>query len=310
MSTALPVGLNLGIARGHQGPVSVDTLRDLAIRSEAAGFAFILVEDGYGDAAAPTSLDAIAVASFLGNATSNLGVVAGVHALYLEPFDIAEALATLDFDVHGRSGWLAQRETSAVHAAAFDRTITDGAAEIASEIDEFVGVVGELFDGWEDGAVIRDAQSGAYLDVNRIHRIDHRGPHLGVRGPLVTPRPPQGRVPSFIRGDIAESVSTPADFVIVAPGDLSAAPDAGRAAGIVVEIAVQDPGSVVDVIARWSAADGIAGVILTPTSAAALEGALVPGRLPVATQPATLRDLFGLQRPPNVYATATRGLCS
>ncbi|MDF5752464.1 hypothetical protein [Spongiactinospora sp. TRM90649] len=44
-----------------------------------------------------------------------------------------------------------------------------------------------------DGALVIDPASGVFADTEKIHPIDHEGERLRVRGPLNTPRGPQGR---------------------------------------------------------------------------------------------------------------------
>ena len=51
----------------------------------------------------------------------------------------------------------------------------------------------ELWDSWEDDAVIGDKAAGRYADPARIHPVDHAGEYFRVRGPLNVPRSPQGR---------------------------------------------------------------------------------------------------------------------
>jgi alkanesulfonate monooxygenase SsuD/methylene tetrahydromethanopterin reductase-like flavin-dependent oxidoreductase (luciferase family) len=58
---------------------------------------------------------------------------------------------------------------------------------------EFVDVVKGLWDSWEDGAFLRDKESGHYLDVSKLHEIGHAGTYFKVRGPLNVSRSPQGQ---------------------------------------------------------------------------------------------------------------------
>jgi alkanesulfonate monooxygenase len=61
--------------------------------------------------------------------------------------------------------------------------------------EEFVAVVEQLWDSWEDGALLRDKSSGAFVDPSKVHAIDYHGQHFSVAGPLNVARPPQGRPP-------------------------------------------------------------------------------------------------------------------
>jgi FMN-dependent oxidoreductase (nitrilotriacetate monooxygenase family) len=53
-------------------------------------------------------------------------------------------------------------------------------------------VVTGLWDSWADDAFVRDVESGLYFDPEKLHVLDHKGPHLSVRGPLNIARPVQG----------------------------------------------------------------------------------------------------------------------
>jgi alkanesulfonate monooxygenase SsuD/methylene tetrahydromethanopterin reductase-like flavin-dependent oxidoreductase (luciferase family) len=57
---------------------------------------------------------------------------------------------------------------------------------------EFYDVVTGLWDSWADDAFIRDVENGIYFDPERMHVLNHRGPHFAVRGPLNIARPVQG----------------------------------------------------------------------------------------------------------------------
>ena len=54
-------------------------------------------------------------------------------------------------------------------------------------------MVSLLWDSWEDGAEIRDAATGRFIDRDRLHYVDFTGTSFSVRGPSITPRPPQGQ---------------------------------------------------------------------------------------------------------------------
>jgi FMN-dependent oxidoreductase (nitrilotriacetate monooxygenase family) len=58
--------------------------------------------------------------------------------------------------------------------------------------DEFMQTTSELWDSWEDGAVLLDKQTGRFADPAKVHRVNHSGESFQVRGPLTVPRSPQG----------------------------------------------------------------------------------------------------------------------
>jgi alkanesulfonate monooxygenase SsuD/methylene tetrahydromethanopterin reductase-like flavin-dependent oxidoreductase (luciferase family) len=56
-----------------------------------------------------------------------------------------------------------------------------------------VEVLRRLWDSWEDDAEIRDVDTGRFIDRDKLHYIDFEGRWFSVKGPSITPRPPQGQ---------------------------------------------------------------------------------------------------------------------
>ncbi len=86
-----------------------------------------------------------------------------------------------------------------------------------------------LWDSWDDDAEIRDVATWRFVDRDRLHYIDFSGRWFSVRGPSITPRPPQGQpvVAALAHVDVAfQLAATSADLVFVTPHD------AAEAAGI------------------------------------------------------------------------------
>ena len=85
-----------------------------------------------------------------------------------------------------------------------------------------------LWDSWEDDAEIRDAATGRFVDREKLHYIDFHGPQFSVRGPSITPRPPQGQpvVAALAHRDVAfRLVGRSADLGFVTPRDAADAAD-------------------------------------------------------------------------------------
>jgi alkanesulfonate monooxygenase SsuD/methylene tetrahydromethanopterin reductase-like flavin-dependent oxidoreductase (luciferase family) len=127
------------------------------------------------------------------------------------------------------------RPHEAVH---FGRRPAPGADDVTAddlfaEAADYVEVVRRLWDSWEDGAEIRDAATGRFVDRDRLHYIDFHGRWFSVKGPSITPRPPQGQpIVSLLShgGRPARLGARAADVVYVTPRD------AGHAASLVGEI--------------------------------------------------------------------------
>lgn len=142
-------------------------------------------------------LDSVLLASRLAPTTRSIGLIPTATATHTEPFHVSKAIATLDYVSRGRAGVLLRTTADPDEAALFGRRRfpDDPAvlADLASEALDFATVLGLLWDSWEDDAEIRDVATGRFVDRDKLHYIDFAGDHFSVRGPAITPRPPQGR---------------------------------------------------------------------------------------------------------------------
>ncbi|MEU3829113.1 LLM class flavin-dependent oxidoreductase [Streptomyces sp. NPDC029080] len=190
---------------------------DLITEAERGLLDFVTLEDGLGPQSsrllAPDErtdqvrgrLDAVLIASRVAPLTRHIGLVPTVVTTHTEPFHISKAIATLDYVSTGRAGVRVRTSARVDEAAHFGRrTIRPidsfdgpGAQELLTELfDEaadHVEVVRRLWDSWEDDAEIRDAATGRFIDRDKLHYIDFEGPFFSVKGPAITPRPPQGQ---------------------------------------------------------------------------------------------------------------------
>ncbi len=221
---------------------------DLARTAERGCLDFLTIEDSFGLQSSRYSgpdgrsdqvrgrLDAVLIASLLGPLTTSIGLVPTVNTTHTEPFHIASAISTLDFASHGRAGWRPQisvrrsdadhvgrREVPEVHPR---RTGDDSAqafvADIFEDAADSVEVVRRLWDSWEDGAEIRDAPTGRFIDRDKLHYIDFEGRFFTVKGPSIVPRPPQGQplVVALAHSQVPwEFAARSADVVLVTPAD-------------------------------------------------------------------------------------------
>jgi len=180
--------------------------------------------------------DAVLVAARIAPATHHIGLIPVATVTHTEPFHVSKSIATLDYVSHGRAGWQPRVSVTAHEAALIGRR---DVAEISlfEEAVEYVDVVRRLWDSWEDDAVIRDVAAGRYVDRDKLHYIDFAGKYLSVKGPSITPRPPQGQpvVAALAHaGPVYEFAAATADVVFVTPTDsasLQSILDEVRAAG-------------------------------------------------------------------------------
>ncbi|WP_055590920.1 LLM class flavin-dependent oxidoreductase [Streptacidiphilus griseoplanus] len=152
-------------------------------------------------------LDAVLVAARVAPLTRHIGLVPTAVVTHTEPFHVSKAVATLDFVSGGRAGVQVRVSGRADEAAHFGRrtvprlSVEDlssaaGQAlvqDLFDEAGEYVEVLRRLWDSWEDDAEIRDVATGRFIDRGKLHPIDFEGGRFSVRGPSITPRPPQGQ---------------------------------------------------------------------------------------------------------------------
>jgi alkanesulfonate monooxygenase SsuD/methylene tetrahydromethanopterin reductase-like flavin-dependent oxidoreductase (luciferase family) len=138
--------------------------------------------------------DAVLVAARIAPTTRHIGLIPVATVTHTEPFHVSKAIATLDHVSRGRAGWQPRVSGTEHEAALFGRRNGwSDPGELSDEAADFVEVVRRLWDSWEDDAVIRDVTTGRYIDRDKLHYIDFSGKYFSVKGPSITPRPPQGQ---------------------------------------------------------------------------------------------------------------------
>jgi alkanesulfonate monooxygenase SsuD/methylene tetrahydromethanopterin reductase-like flavin-dependent oxidoreductase (luciferase family) len=181
-------------------------------------------------------LDAVLIASRVAPLTRHIGLLPTAITTHTEPFHLSKAIATLDYVSAGRAGVRVQVAPNPAAAAHFGRRqipeLPDGgfqseqgqalAAELLSEAADYIEVLRRLWDSWEDDAEIRDVATGRFIDRNKLHYIDFQGEWFSVKGPSITPRPPQGQpmVASLGHGEPAYQLAAGgADIAFITPHD-------------------------------------------------------------------------------------------
>ena len=137
-------------------------------------------------------LDLVPIITAMGLATKHLGLGATYSTTYYPPFHVARLFASLDHFTKGRVAWnvvTSLNDSEARNFGVAEHLEHDDRYDVA---DEFMQATAELWDSWEDGAVLLDKQTGRFADPAKVHRVNHSGESFQVRGPLTVPRSPQG----------------------------------------------------------------------------------------------------------------------
>ncbi len=209
---------------------------DVAARAEAAGLTFATFRDASPSDGAPNvtgRLDTLEVAAYVAASTDRLGLVAAVNTIHAEPFHLANQFSSLDWASNGRAGWLAEVQESPAIAASYGTgPITDQHA-VQREAREVVTASRRLWDTWEDGVFIADTNNNRFLDLDKFHYADFKGEFFSIKGPSITPRPPQGQPVVIARsGQLAEELP---DAVLISADTvegIAAAAEAERRRGV------------------------------------------------------------------------------
>ncbi|WP_159502430.1 LLM class flavin-dependent oxidoreductase [Microbacterium sp. 18062] len=224
---------------------------DLVRRAEDGGVDFVTIEDSFAvqssDPFAPDDridevrgrLDAVLIASRVAPVTSRIGLIPTATVTHTEPFHVATGIATLDYTSLGRAGWQPKVSARSDEARHFGRREIAGFTgpgdprlqahvdAIFAEAADVVEAVRRLWDSWEDDAEIRDVATDRFLDADKVHRIDFEGEWFSVRGPAITPRPPQGQpvVAALAHAEVPYLFAArSADLVFVTPIDAEDVP--------------------------------------------------------------------------------------
>jgi alkanesulfonate monooxygenase SsuD/methylene tetrahydromethanopterin reductase-like flavin-dependent oxidoreductase (luciferase family) len=186
-------------------PAAPETIVAAIVAAEAAGIDIAIID--YGTPRAP--VDPLAVAATVAMATDRIRLAVAVSPAIVEPFTFARGLAALDHLSGGRAAW------RVIAAAGPFRASVDAAQQV-----EFATVVAALCESWSADALIDDKTDAAFWRTGATAVIAHHGAHYQVKGPLNTPRPPQGAPPRIAwSGDAVQGAAT----MIVKPGETAPA---------------------------------------------------------------------------------------
>jgi len=192
---------------------------DFARRAEAAKFDAVFFADSVAvrlkniEAASRKAhngvslFEPLTLLAALSAVTSRIGLVATASTSFSEPYNIARQFASIDHLSGGRAGWNLVTSSDTDAALNFGHSAGISHADRYERAEEFADVVLGLWDSWAPDAFLRDRESGRYFDPAKVRELHHVGRHFRVRGPLNTPRSPQGR-PILVQAGSSEPGKT------------------------------------------------------------------------------------------------------
>ncbi|MBG9912166.1 nitrilotriacetate monooxygenase [Bacillus xiamenensis] len=173
-----------------------------------------------------TRFEPLTLLSSIAESTSTIGLAATASTTYSEPFHIARQFASLDHLSGGRAAW--NVVTSSIEETAKNFSGEEHLAHHKryERAEEFVDVVKGLWDSWEEGALVRNQETGEFFDPSKLHELHHKGEFFSVRGPLNVSRTPQGQ-PVIIQAGSSEDgqklAAKTAELIFTAQNDLAKA---------------------------------------------------------------------------------------
>lgn len=152
-------------------------------------------------------MEGFTLAAFVAAASQHIGLVVTANTTYQDPFDTARSLVTLDHLSKGRAALNIVLGLDGFDLAAgnYGRDKHPEREDKYRRADEFVAILHQLSDSWDDGWFLDDREGGRIFDESKARAIDFKGEYFSVRGPLNLPRPPQGHIPIVHAGGSEQS---------------------------------------------------------------------------------------------------------
>ena len=142
---------------------------------------------------ASATLEPSVVAATIASVTQHLGIALTKSTTYFHPFDLARLFTSLDHLSGGRAAWNIVTSLSRAEAQNFGQDLALGHDERYERAEEFVATFVDLVESWEADALVLDKEGGVFANPDKVHALFHEGKYFRSRGPLPTPRSPQGR---------------------------------------------------------------------------------------------------------------------
>jgi len=136
------------------------------------------------------SHDPMPLLTWLGAVTTRIGLASTFSTSHVHPFHVARTWATIDHLTSGRAGWNVVTSVNHNQSANYgvDHEETERRYEKAHEYFE---VCRQLWNSWDEDALVMDPEIPQFADPDKVHRIDFEGEFYHSRGPLNVTRSPQ-----------------------------------------------------------------------------------------------------------------------
>jgi FMN-dependent oxidoreductase (nitrilotriacetate monooxygenase family) len=138
-------------------------------------------------------LDPMLLLAAMARKTRHIGLAGTLSTAFYHPFHIARSFASLDHMSGGRAAWNVVTSANSREAQNFGLEKLMERDVRYDHADEVMEACNALWNSWDEGAIVCDRERGVYADPSKVHYVDYAGKWVRTRGPLPTPRSPQGR---------------------------------------------------------------------------------------------------------------------
>jgi FMN-dependent oxidoreductase (nitrilotriacetate monooxygenase family) len=145
--------------------------------------------------------DTFTVLAALAAVTEHIGLSGTINSTFNEPFEVARQFASLDHLSNGRTAWNVVTSWDAFTGENFRRGGFLPQEARYDRAKEFLQVARELWDSWDEDAVIADAATGQFVVDSSQGEFEHHGSQFDISGRFNVPRSPQGHPVIFQAGD-------------------------------------------------------------------------------------------------------------
>src|SRR6202034_1330837 len=122
--------------------------------------------------------DTFTVLAALAAVTDRIGLTGTINSTFNEPYEVARQFASLDHLSAGRAAWNVVPSWDAFTGENFRRGGFLAEEDRYTRAAEFLETARELWDTWDEEAVVADAASGQYLSDGGQGAFEHRGTHF------------------------------------------------------------------------------------------------------------------------------------
>jgi FMN-dependent oxidoreductase (nitrilotriacetate monooxygenase family) len=203
------LGMHLGAWMARDGEasdyLSAAFFKDIAQTAEAGKLhALFLAEQitnqEMGTERPAGTLDTATVLALMAGVTSRIGLVGTASTTYNHPYDVARRFETLDHLSGGRVGWNSVATQNPTVARVFGLSEHPDHEDRYERADEFIDIVIQLWQSWEEGALVGDKANALFAREDMVHEVRYDGKYFRTRSVLPFARSRQGRPVIFQAG--------------------------------------------------------------------------------------------------------------